>query len=187
MKQVYPILTTYQPAVHESGKRPLSAIKIIVLHDMEDTNYKAAAEDTGRWFENAASGGSSNFGVDNDSIQRYLPIDVIPWGAPGANTEGVHIEQMGAASWTAADWEAKANHGRKGTLDRAAWLIAHLHHELGIPIQTLTDQQLKAGHKGVTTHMQCARVWKPDTHTDPGHGYPLVLVLARARWYAKQM
>ena len=182
MKQVYPILTTYQPAVHQSGKRPLSAIRIIVLHDMEDTNYKAAAEDTGRWFENAASGGSSNFGIDNNSIQRYLPLDVIPWGAPGANTQGVHIEQMGAASWTEAEWNARAG----GTKDRAAWLIAHLHHELGIPIQTLTDQQLRAGHKGVTTHMQCTRVFG-GTHTDPGHGYPLVLVLARARWYAKQM
>jgi hypothetical protein len=182
MKQVYPILTTYQPAVHQSGKRPLSDIRIIVLHDMEDTNYKAAAEDTGRWFENAASGGSSNFGIDDDSIQRYLPLDVIPWGAPGANTQGVHIEQMGAASWSEKEWNSKA----RGTLDRCAWLIAHLHHELGIPIQTLTDAQLKASHRGVTTHMQCTRVFG-GTHTDPGYGYPLVMVLARARFYAKQM
>jgi hypothetical protein len=168
-------------AVHSSGTRPLSAIHLIVLHDMEVKAYTQAAEAVGRYFEMGSSGGSTNYGVDNDSIQQYLADNVIPWGAPYANTNGLHIEQMGAANWSTAEWMSKA----KGTLERTAWLVAQESKKLGIPIRTLTDSQVRGGSKGVTTHKQVTRVYGVyGGHTDPGDGYPLSYVLGLAKGQA---
>lgn len=167
-------------AVHKSGTRSLSSVRLIVLHDMESTAYDTAAEGVGNYFEMASSGGSTNYGVDNNSIQCYLPDNIIPWGAPYANTRGLHIEQMGKASWTTAQWHKLA----AGTLDRTAWLIAQKSKKLGIPIRTLSDAQVKAGSKGVTTHKQVTRAYHVyGGHTDPGDGYPLGFVLDLARKY----
>lgn len=168
-------------ATHHSGARLFSAIKYIVVHDIESANFKAAAENCGHWFEQRASGGSATYGVDNDSLQQYLGLGTIPWGAPYVNTNGVHIEQMGLATWSAEQWKAKA----AGTLDNCAWLIARLNTRLGIPIRTMTDAQLRSGrYKGVITHAKATRVFG-GTHTDPGHGYPLRSVLNMAEAYAK--
>jgi hypothetical protein len=167
-------------AVHHSGTRPLSAIDLIVLHDMEVTSYDTAAEAVGAYFEMQASGGSTNHGIDNNSIQCYLADNVIPWGAPYANTNGLHFEQMGKASWSESEWKSKA----KGTLDRTAWLIAVKAKKLGIPIRKLTDEQVRAGAKGVTTHRQCTRVFHVyGGHTDPGSGFPYDEILATAKKY----
>lgn len=175
----YVIGTSFH-AFHHSGTRALSSIRLVVLHDMEDVHYLSAAENTGRWFASRASAGSAHYGTDNDSIERYLPLTVVPWGAPGANTDGVHIEQMGRAAWSAAEWHKRA----AGTLDRTAWLLSHLHrhladHGVRLPIRTLTDAELKNGKAGVTTHRQLTRVLG-GTHTDPGTGYPLATVIAKA-------
>jgi hypothetical protein len=171
-------------AVHHSGLRPLSAIDFIVLHDMESTNPGGAAEGAGSWFENFASGGSTHYGVDNNSIQQYLALGVICWGAPGANTNGVHIEQMGAARWTRDQWMSKA----KPTLERTAWLMARIHNRLlranvRVPLTVLTDSEVRGHHHGVTTHRQLTRVLG-GSHTDPGSGYPLEWVVKLARQYA---
>ena len=165
-------------AIHRSGTRSLSAINFIVLHDMECTAEDTAAEAVGSYFQNPASGGSTNYGVDNNSIQCYLADNVIPWGAPGANTDGVHIEQMGTASWSTKEWFKHA----EGTLDRTAWLIAKLAKKLDIPVRRLSDRQVKSRQQGVVTHAQLSRCLG-GTHTDPGNGYPLDWVMSRAEFY----
>lgn len=106
----------------------------------------------------------------------------MPWGAPYATTDGVHIEQFGFANWNAARWKK----GAAGTLDRTAWLVAFLSGKLAIPIQRLSDAQVKSGGKGVTTHAQCTRVFRvAGSHTDPGTGYPFSYVLGLAKKWAK--
>ncbi len=171
-------------AIHHSGVRRLSAIELFVLHDMEDVHYLTAAENTGRWFERMASGGSTHYGIDNNSIQRYLALNVICWGAPNANTNGVHFEQMGKASWVRETWMQQA----KPTLDRTAWLLARVHKYLEargviIPLRKLGDDELRAHKHGIVTHRQVTRVLGGGSHTDPGSGYPMAWVVDRARHY----
>jgi len=163
-------------AYHHSGDRFGSAIKWIVLHDMESGNFNGAAEAVADWFASKASGGSTHYGVDNNSIQQYLNDDIIPWGAPNANTNGIHIEQMGLASWNSEKWKTKA----KGTLERTAWLIKHESKEHNVPIVFLKAHDLRAGKRGVTTHAQ-ATIAFGGSHTDPGTGYPIAYVLDLAK------
>jgi len=169
-------------ARHDSGKRSLSAIRLLCLHSIESTNLRGAAEGAGAWFEDRRSAGSAHYGVDNDSIQRYLPLERIPWAAPWANLAGIHYEQMGRAAWTRKQWLELAT----PTLDRTAWLLARHARRFGIPLRKLTDAELRAGKRGVITHRQATRVFG-GTHTDPGSGYPIGWVLERARRYKKDM
>ena len=174
--------TRYEHAVRRSGTRSLSAVKLYVLHDMENTNELQAAEQTGSFFESRSATGSSHFGCDDDSIEQYLPLNVVPWGAPRANTDGIHIEQMGAAAWSTHEWYQRA----AGTLMNTAWLLAYLYHHVAphVPLQELSDAQLRAGGRGVTTHRQITRVLGGGTHTDPGPSYPLGYVIRRAHAFA---
>lgn len=172
----------YCHAVRRSGTRALAEVKLYVLHDMENADELKAAEETGSFFESRAATGSAHFGCDDDSIEQYLPLDVIPWGAPKANTDGVHIEQMGLAAWSTQQWFCKA----AGTLMNTAWALAWLyrHHAGAVPLRELSDAELRAGERGVTTHRQITRVLGGGTHTDPGPGYPLGYVIRRAHVFA---
>lgn len=168
-------------AIRSSGYRPLSVIDWLVLHDIEGGSGATAAEGAGSWFQNPAVQASAHFGLDERGpIQQYLALSRIPWAAPGANLNGVHYEQYGYAHWTREQWMRNA----PVTLDKAAWLLARHHKRLGIPLRTLTDSQVRARAKGVTTHRQLTRALAMGTHTDPGSGYPLLWVVRRARHYA---
>ncbi len=177
--RTHKIGSNYHPA-HHGAVRPLAQIKLIVVHDMEDAAYDRADENTGAWFENAKSQGSTHYGCDEDSIEQYLPLNVIPWGAPSANSQGVHIELMGKAIWTTREWMTLA----LCTLDNCAFVLARLHARLNIPLVKLNDVQLASGGKGVVTHRQCSRVFKtPGGHSDPGMGFPMGFLLEQAGRY----
>jgi hypothetical protein len=120
--------------------------------------------------------------VDETRAVRCLADDVIPWGAPGANTDGIHIEQCGWASWSRLTWFR-----HQATLKRAAWVAARASVDHRIPVRWLTDRQVRDGvSEGFTTHAQISRCFKGSGHTDPGPNYPrgyfLWLVKRRVKW-----
>lgn len=169
-------------AIHHSGDRLWKDILYIVEHDIESTNLTGAAEGAAHWFTMAASGGSAQFCVDNDSIQQTLSMLTEAWGAPSVNHTGIHIEHMGVAHWTGAQWKAKA----MPTIKRSAWLHAHIvrtmrDHGVKMPLVHLSDAQLRSGsRRGIVTHAQCTRVFG-GSHTDPGSGFPLGLLIEKAK------
>ena len=169
-------------AVHHSGNVAKGTKKVIVIHSMEVDAPNTAAEAVGSYFSRASSGGSTQFGIDNNSIQQYLSPTAVAWGAPGCNTQGIHIEQMGKASWSTTKWKTYA----KGTIDRCAWLVAKLSIDFNIPIDHLSVSELKAGKRGVVTHYDCTKAFG-GSHTDPGPHYPLNYMLEKAKMYKKNM
>lgn len=169
-------------ASKSSGTRPVSEIRWIVIHDAEADLPKTGAEAVGNYFESAASRGSTHYGVDDDSTQQYLPDNVICWGAPGANKNGVHIELMGKASHTRERWIE--HHGPM--FQRAGWLVSSLAKKYGIPIRVLTVAEFKAGKKGIVTHATVSAADGPggSTHTDPGRGFPMDTLITWANRYS---
>src|SRR5580765_5876462 len=116
-------------AVHSSGERSLNLVTMIVLHSEEAGTAKSAA----MWFTNPDSQGSAHLCVDDNICYRTLGNDEIPWAAPGANTNGFHIEMPGFARWNQNAWILHRN-----TLKRAAYKTA-LHCRLfGIPTKFLS-------------------------------------------------
>lgn len=152
-------------AVHDSGSRPLSDIRVIVIHSTEGSS----AESTAAYFHNPASGGSTQLVVGEDGAFRCLPDDVEPWAAPGTNSDGLHIELAGFAGFTAAQWLA-----RQKTLTCAARLIAQWCFDYDIPATFLDADALKAGDRGITTHWQVTQAYSGGKgHYDPGQGFPI--------------
>lgn len=165
-------------AYHNSGQRSLSSIKWIVMHSTEGNSAQGAAS----WFTDPKSQGSAHLVVDDTICYRCLNDQDIPWGAPGANTQGFHIEQTGYARWNSSLWSK--THLR--TLQRAAYKAALHCRKYGIPIRFVDAAGLKAGRAGITTHLECTKAFG-GTHVDPGKGWPKTLFIAMVKTYAAGM
>jgi len=158
-------------ATKSSGRRFASSIKWIVLHDEEAWTARGAAA----WFANHASQGSAQLCVDDKECYRTLSDLDIPWGAPGANTNGLHIEQAGFAAWKKWQW---LKHRRQ--LNKVADRVAHWCVRYNIPPRFVDASELRAGKKGVTTHAEVSKAFG-GTHTDPGFFYPRRRVMRKIR------
>lgn len=170
-------------AAHDSGSRTPAAIKWVVFHSTEGPTAAGAAS----WFENPASEGSAQIVVDDDGCYRCLIDMLIPWAAPGANTNGLHLEQAGYTVWTRSQWLAHDDE-----LSRAAYKAAVWAHLYGIPLRWVGPLGLRLGRKGFTTHRDISYAWPLQAraagfHTDPGRGYPKDVVLGRARAYLTEL
>lgn len=162
-------------AYHNSGRRPLSVIDLIVMHSTEGGTSRSVA----RYFKEPSSGGSTQLVVDDYSCYRCLADSEIPWGAPGANYHGFHIEQCGYARWTQVLWSKT----HRKTLLRAAYKAAYHCRRYGLKTRFLTATNLKAGMRnGITTHQECSVAFGGDHH-DPGTGWPRVLFMTMVKGF----
>jgi hypothetical protein len=167
----------FYPAYRNSGTRSLSEIKWVVLHSTEGGTAASIA----RYFFSPSAGGSTHLVVDDKECQRCLPNQAVPWGASGANTAGFHIEQCGFAKWSTVIWKSHLN-----TLKRAAYKTAFHCKRFGIPLVFLKADDLKAGRRGITTHVECSKAFG-GSHWDPGPGWPRPLFMFYVRKYAKEL
>ena len=153
-------------AVRSSGTRSLSQIRLIVIHSTESNSAASSAA----WFANPQSKGSAHILVDDNECYRTLDNEVIPWGAPGANTNGFHIEHAGwAVKWDRAEWMR-----HEQTLRRGAFKGALHAKKFGIPIRLLNANDLRNGKAGFVTHATVSEFNpKGGNHTDPGSNFPL--------------
>lgn len=164
-------------AAHDSGPRKASQIKWAVVHSAEvfdDTGADTTAEAVANYFARPSTQASTQLAVDRDSCVRMLPDLVIPWGASGANTNGLHVEICGRAGWTRAQWLTLA---RRPMLDRAAYKTAMWCYRYEIPVRWVRPTGLELGRKGLTTHSDVEKAWPSSGHWDPGSGFPRDLFL----------
>lgn len=186
MKIEAPCKLDFYPAFHQSGLRPTSEIRWIVLHDEEAPTARGAAS----YFTSPSSGGSAHLCVDNTECYRCLPNTAIPWGAASAqqisaNYRGFHIEMAGYAAWSAEEWEKHLNE-----LKRAAYKTAIHCKAFKVPVVFVTAAGLP-GKRGITTHNEVSMASKrldPEhawryTHTDPGPNFPRAHFMALTKAY----
>lgn len=152
-------------AAHDSGARSKSSIRHIVLHDTEG----GTAESVAVMFSRLSARASTHLVVDEKECYRMVPDLVIPWGAPGVNTSGLHIEQCGFASWSRVDWLQ-----HETTLRRSAYKAARWAHMYDIPLRWVGPAGLLIRRKGVTTHRDASRAFPliGSGHSDPGPNFP---------------
>lgn len=163
-------------ATRTSGTRPVSDVRVIVMHDTEGGTAAGVA----RYFASASAKGSAHLVVDDNACYRTLANTDVPWGAPGCNTDGFHIEQCGYASWTTAQWEQHLN-----MLHRAAYKAAYHCKLFKIPARFVDRHGLMLGYKGITTHAEVT-AWHPagnEGHHDPGTGWPRALFMSLVQHY----
>lgn len=159
-------------AAHDSGPRRASDIKWIVIHSAEasdDSGEDTTAEGVAAFFSRASTLASTQLAVDRDSCVRMLPDLVIPWGATGANTNGLHVELCGHAGWTRTEWMAAR---RAPMLDRAAYKVAVWCWSYDVPRRWLEPNELRLRRRGITTHYDVNKAFGGGTHWDPGPNFP---------------
>lgn len=170
--------STLYDAYRKDGTRPLSAIKLIVMHDTEGGTARSIA----RYFQSSTAGGSTHLVVDDNECFRTLRNQDVPWGAPGSNYNGFHIEQCGYAKWSLAIWTRHTK-----TLRRAAYKAAFHCVKFGIPPVWVGAAGIKAGKRGVTTHAEVTKAYPAGNHTDPGPFWPRRRFMRYVREYYTQL
>lgn len=101
----------------------------------------------------------------------------VAFAAPGANSDGIHLELAGRAKQTSDEW---ADAYSTAVLENAANAAAQYCVKYEIPVKRLANAELadkKA--KGIVGHVQVSEVFKLSTHTDPGKSFPWDQFLAR--------
>lgn len=165
-------------AKHDSGPRKARSIRLVVIHSAEGTNAAGVAA----FFAGSAMA-STQLAADDRECWRMLPDLVIPWGAPGANSDGLHIEICGFARWTRSEWLEHEDMLRRSAYKVAKWCWLY-----GISARWLTDRQLANGTaRGLTTHVQVSKVFKRSTHWDPGDGFPKDRFLKWVKEYLEEI
>jgi len=140
----------------------------IILHTAESDGDPGALP--GFW-RGQGKGYGSQAGIGQDgTIARYANDTDLTYHTGGANAGSLGIEIMGQASWAREDWLR-----RPQQLEAVARLIAYWSATHRIPLELNPN-------RGITTHAeQSKRHASSEGHWDPGPGFPLDLVLARAQ------
>lgn len=151
-------------AANDSGPRRASKIRHVVLHSTEG----GSAESVARFFATTARA-STQLVIDNHETYICVPDLSVPWGAPGFNLSGLHIEHCGYARYTRKDWLAMP-----WMLDQSARRAALWAFRFEIPAHLLTAGEAAQGKPGFLTHATASIAQRiTGGHTDPGTGFPL--------------
>ena len=166
-------------AYHNSGRREASDVKWIVVHDTEGGTAASVA----KMFSHPSALASTHLVVDEFDCYRMLDDLLIPWGAPGANTNGYHIEHCGFARWSRAEWLK-----HDATLRRGAYKAALRCVRFNIPVRWVGPIGLRLGRRGLTTHADVSK-WQstPGGHTDPGANFPKDVYLSYVKQYVAEI
>ena len=174
-------------AAKDSGLRRASDIDLVVIHTAEAADLSGAdntAEGVANYFAREDVQASTQLAVDRDSCVRMLPDLIIPWGATGANSNGLHMEICGRAGWSKEQWLAPEI---KPMLALAAAKTAKWCWQHKIPRRWLNIAELKAGKRGLTTHVDVNAAFQGGSHWDPGPNFPRDLFIGKVRYWYEQI
>jgi len=176
--------TTYR-ACHDSGPRRVP-IKYLVIHSTESPNTKGAAKRIAQYFSRPVNNDippSTQLTVDDLTCYRSVPDNVIPWAAPPFNSAGLHIEQVGYARWSRAEWMQ-----HRATIDNCAYHVALWATAYKIPIRWLSPNKCKNYLPGITSHRNVSLAFHKSDHSDPGpegnKNYPYDYFMAKVKTFA---
>lgn len=123
---------------------------------------------------------SAHYMVDPATVVMGVHESDTAYGAPGANADGIQIEQAGYAKYSTGEWSAP---NPTAMIQIVAALLADLHIRRNIPLHFLTAAEMVSNPDatGVTTHAEVAKAFHKTDHTDPGPNYPVDYLLIEAR------
>lgn len=151
------------------GKVP----RFIVVHDMEEEETTKTALNVATYFHNGAGGRSvsSHYTIDSSSTYQCVPLSASAWtvGNRQGNDEGINWEFAGFKTQTREQWLDAFG---QAMFARAAPTIRADAARYNIPLQQLSDADIRAGKAGVTSHWQLGRIYGGTDHDDPGPNFP---------------
>lgn len=161
------------PAAHDSGpgNKP---IRRIVIHCTVSPCVEGQARRTAAWFRDPDSKGSAHYVVDPGEVVQVVLDGVIAWHAP-PNDGSIGVELCDALvspEWDRAHADRWGDRDHVRMLRRASRVVARLALAYDVPIRRLDDDDLRAGHRGITGHANVSRAFGESSHWDPGPSFP---------------
>lgn len=155
----------FVPARRHGGSQSTHSLHRIVMHSTVTPCKDGWARKVAGWFHTWTKTASAHYVVDPSTVVKCLHDGTIGYHAPpNAGSIGVEL-----CDYSKGDkWNGKSH---VAMLRRAAKLVADKCHAYDIPIVWLTVDDLHAGKRGITSHLNISHTWHETTHTDPG-GFP---------------
>lgn len=169
------------------AERKPGAVTLVVIHTMEAPEGAATAENVASWFAGpSAPQASAHYNVDGDSVVQSVHEKDIAWHAGPVNGFSIGIEHAGYAKQTPEGW---ADAYSIAMLERSAELVADICRRHNIPVERVTDEDLKAGKRhGICGHVDVTvGLTGGRGHWDPGPHFPWDWYLERVRSRMKPM
>lgn len=163
------------PSFHTGRARP---IRLVVLHTAETPCEIGVARNIATYLSRPEVRASCHYTVGPDeTIAQVLESDTA-WTAPGANADGIQIEQAGRAGFHAAEWAEGLPELMLRT--QTAPLVADICQRHALPPVWLTAPDLLAGKAGITDHATVNAAYGQSDHWDCGPNYPGPMVAEMA-------
>lgn len=178
-----PLAARFVPAKY-FGRMPGRRILWPVLHTAECGETEAAIGAVAGMFARGDRRVSAHYTLGNVEVVQSVREADLAWAAGHtANLYGVHIEIIGRAEQTPAQW-ADAYSDRE-----RAWLvqlISDICQRNDIPPVRLDVEEARAMRPGILDHKTCSMAFHESNHTDVGDNYPwdelLIGVRATMGW-----
>lgn len=157
------------PANRHGGKgnKPINRI---VIHSTVGPTKPGSARNIAHMFNTTSRAASAHYIVDAAEVLQDLYDSYVAYHAPpNSGSLGVEIcDDPGPSEskpYPASRW-ADGDHRKAFLL--AADLVGKLCKAYGLPIRKLSPSDLRAGKKGICSHIDVSHAWGQTNHWDPG-------------------
>lgn len=171
------MLTIRPPDSYHPGR--LEPVELVVLHTAQAPCAPGRAAGIMAYLARGNSGASAHWCTDPTATVAGVDEADTAWGAPGANANGIHIEQAAYAEFGRPGQPAWTDpNPRRMLVEQTVPLVASICRRHGIPPVLLEPDDLRAGRKGITDHVRVSAAFSGGDHWDCGENFPLAEVVA---------
>lgn len=152
---------------HHSGETNHPPTRV-VIHSAVMPCEVGRARLLGDMNRRGSTSGSWHYATDPAETIQCSYDRFVCWHAPpNAHSIGIEMADTPQRWQRGLVWRWRGLHHRK-MLERTARLTAHLCLAYDLPLVWLRPKDLRAGHKGITSHANVTRAFGQSTHWDPG-------------------
>jgi hypothetical protein len=171
-------MTDY-PQIPSPNYRPgrIKPVRLVVLHTAETQCEPGRAVGIANYLARPDVQASAHYCVDPEATVQGVQEEDTAWAAPGANADGIQIEQAAYARFDADGW-ADVNPQQMMT-GQLVPLVAGICTRWDIPAVALDTAGVLSGAAGITTHVAVSEAYGLSDHWDCGPDYPLDAVVAQ--------
>lgn len=145
-------------------------VRLVVVHTAETPCEEGRAYNIAAYLANPAVRASAHYVVDPGETVAQVPEEGTAWAAPGANSDGIQIEQAAYAGYSADDWQGADQ--QRMLREQLAPLVAGICRRWDLPAVWLSAADLLAGRAGVTDHNTVNEAYRASDHWDCGPSFP---------------
>ena len=154
-------------------------VRLVVVHTAETPCEEGRAYNIAAYLANPAVRASAHYVVDPGETVAQVPEEGTAWAAPGANSDGIQIEQAAYAGYSADDWQGADQ--QRMLREQLAPLVAGICRRWDLPAVWLSAADLLAGRAGVTDHNTVNEAYRASDHWDCGPSFPAGLLMELVR------